>query len=60
MYMRKFPAELMHMRRLESVMMVSRAGMASQSSSTPQKKHSLMSETEKDSVTMTCIALAMF
>ena len=43
MYMRKFAAELMHMRRLERVMMVSRTGLASHSPSTPQKNPSLMS-----------------
>ena len=46
MYMRKLAAELMHMSRFDRVMIVSRAGMDSQSSSTPQKKPSLMSEIE--------------
>ena len=45
MYMRKLAAELMHMSRLETWVMVSTAGLASQSSSTPQKKPSLMSKT---------------
>ena len=44
MYMRKFAAELMHMSRFDRVMIVSRAGMVSHFSSSPQKKPSWMSE----------------
>ena len=44
MYMRKLAAELMLMSRFDRVMIVSRAGMVSHFSSSPQKKPSWMSE----------------
>ena len=44
MYMRKLAAELMLMSRFDRVMIVSRAGMVSHSSSSPQKKPSWISE----------------